>query len=179
MTNRNGKPRSPRPKVINRKRTRKRKPPSRTDRGLTVACPPGATSEPWGYTKSMLITPGLRVDLVSIEAGGYCGKHFHERQYNMVCVEDGAVAVVLYAKESSGQYRVSRLSYLGPGESAIVPAGTVHAIEALRSSQLYQVYWVKPGSKVSSKDDSVSVSLSGMTEFNQLPAFVALSLMDS
>lgn len=90
----------------------------------------------WGLTERIFGHNNVEVHRIDVKKGGYCSKHHHVNKYNLFYVEVGALEITFY--QDNG---LEDKTFLGAGDSLVVPPGKWHRFEATESTVAYEIYW--------------------------------------
>lgn len=93
------------------------------------------TEKPWGWSTMELANLFCEVHRIDVLRGGHCSWHKHTRKDNVFTAAQGRLVIEYHTWDD-----ITQLVLL-PGETCVVPAGTVHRFrapfEAVRAMEVY------------------------------------------
>ena len=100
-------------------------------------------SKPWGSERIWAQTDRLAGKVIQIQAGDRLSLQYHREKEEAIYVLKGSLK--LYIAESGAsaapedQAKSLAIRVLCPGESALIPVGTVHRFEAVEDVELIEI----------------------------------------
>lgn len=89
----------------------------------------------WGETRNIWNSPFSKVDVIRLNAGGYCSEHCHHHMPNWFYVIEGLLEITVWQTNGLVDKTV-----LGPGEMTVVPAGLFHSMKAIEATHAIEGY---------------------------------------
>lgn len=89
----------------------------------------------WGETRNIWSSPFSKVDIIRLNAGGFCSEHQHRHMPNWFYVIDGLLEIEVWQESGLVDKTV-----LGPGEMTVVPARLFHCMRALEDTLAIEGY---------------------------------------
>lgn len=90
--------------------------------------------KPWGHERLWALNQYYAGKFLYINAGERLSLQYHQVKDATICVLDGRLRLVIGDDATSLEDKI-----LGPGESIVIPPGTVHQMEAIEDTRLVEV----------------------------------------
>lgn len=101
----------------------------------------------WGDTTTVFDNSQVCINLININAKGYCSIHKHEHKFNAFHVIKGLLEI----RVAKNDYRLTDSTTLRDGQSTTVKPGEYHQFLARTEVQALEIYWTELGEDISRK----------------------------